>query len=314
MQALQRASHPRTRSMEQDSLIRLADLESVTDFQGLEPLYVPQGNDGALHGRHLRQCALDLLDRFGAVEHALRGIVLPGLGRVAPPPRGVEARRIDSLLARLLQLGKGGGPGLASRHRLGAVGTDAEDPGAQRRAPFELVERGEHVPPGVLGNLVCGRSALDEQKGNAHQATMQLAHQRRERVLVARAQFGDELVVVGSAAHAREVTACIDVWLRARPQDVHFGKASRICAGMARIWKVCASPPDDLARLVHDEDRRPGDAVLGVLDAVGADGGAALVGEQRKGHAELVRRLAGEPRIEEESVGHLHEGWAIARR
>ena len=116
----------------------------------------------------------------------------PGVRRVGPRAAGVEARRLDRSLAGLLQLRKRRRARLTNREGLGPIGTDAEDPGPQRRAAFEPIERSEHVAPGVLRDLLRGGAAAHERHRDAHEAPVQLAHERGERDFVASAQLLDQ--------------------------------------------------------------------------------------------------------------------------
>ena len=117
---------------------------------------------------------------------------------IGPLPLGVETGGID----RVQGLGGRGGV-LLGAGRTSPIDEDAEEPGLERRAPFERLDAPDQAQPGVLHGFLGHGLAGDEAPGQTQHGLLVAAHQGHERFLVAVAEPGHHLDVRVHGAQRR---------------------------------------------------------------------------------------------------------------
>ena len=144
----------------------------------------------------------DQVERL-APEQRVLGQRLP-VGRVLAPVAGervvraAEAVRVDR---RLVALGRERGERHAARlaraARLRDVRDDPDDPGAQRRAALEAVQPLEDAEPRLLHDLLGDGARLHVAARDREHRPVVALDERLERALVAGAQAGEQLGLLG---------------------------------------------------------------------------------------------------------------------
>ena len=131
--------------MQKHALIRLGQLEGITDFLGGEALDVMQRDHRALPGRQAINLSTDHVQRLVGDQHVVR-YAGPATGRSRPVSRKALGFS-EEPVGRHRRVGvadferrERNAPRLAHAARLGSVDDDAEQPRLERRPPLEAVD------------------------------------------------------------------------------------------------------------------------------------------------------------------------------
>jgi hypothetical protein len=198
-----RARYVRPGAVKQQSLLRLGDLQEVTNLVRLQPLDVVKNEDRFLGEGQLVDGGLHCA-AGPAIERQFLGGVFGPLGRrIRPSASRVESLRLDRPIAGCGGRGEWSHLAIWQRAGLRPRHEDPKDPRPERGASIESAYVVEHPEPGVLDESAGRHVVIGEKAREAEERAAMARNESCKGVALTGADPPEELAVLDGPAVAR---------------------------------------------------------------------------------------------------------------